>query len=341
MHKRDEDTEMEKRNVMGLNLKLLQISGIVAPTEIEASSFRFTLYKLNIICCYLIYFPVLSGQILATYRFWGDIDITTNCIFNLLGAFLCFAEATYARFNTREIAKLFETFRNKVMPKMSTVGLKERRNIIFDSANKKARQITLIVMVSLDVLVAVWIPTPFIKRLIEEHNNITNYEIEDENKWLNFCYIIWFPIDITMSPYFEIMYMTQCIVFIVATTYMKAVHTTVAAMMVHISAQFQILYTALENMDVIMFLADEKKNVGELRFLESRKLFRRAANMSLKDKPELIGLGSPFRQGVQEWKGSDNAVDIAIEDGETEKEDLLELTSYLENLVEYHQTIIE
>jgi hypothetical protein len=348
MQKQDEeDTEMEKRNVMGLNLKLLQISGIVVPSEIKASSFRMTLYQLCIICCYLIYFPILSGQILALYQYWGDIDVTTNCIFSLLGAFMCFAEATYARFNAREIAKLFETFRNQVMPKMSIVGLKEKQNIIFNSANKKARRITLILMVTLDVLVAVWIPAPFIKSLMEKHNNATNYETENEEKWLNFCYIIWFPFDITMSPYFEIIYLIECVVFIIATSYLKAVDTTVAAMMVHISAQFQILYTALEDMNAIIFLAEEekkKKNVGELPFLEPRNLFGRAANgsledeanESLEDETQLIGLGSPVRQGVQEWK----AIDIHIEDGGKEK-DLPELARYLANFVEYHQTVIE
>jgi hypothetical protein len=50
-HKKDEeDTEMGKQNVMGLNLKLLQISGIVVPTEVKASSFKMTLYNLYIIC---------------------------------------------------------------------------------------------------------------------------------------------------------------------------------------------------------------------------------------------------------------------------------------------------
>ncbi|PNF16561.1 hypothetical protein B7P43_G07181 [Cryptotermes secundus] len=228
---------------------------------------------------------------------------------------------------------------------MSTVGLKEKRNTIFDSANKKARQITVIVMITLDVMVAAWIPTPFIKRLMEEHNNATNYEIEDEKKWLNFCYIIWFPIDITKSPYFEIMYFMECIVFLIATTYRKALDTTVAAMMVHISAQFQILYTALEDMDAIMFLAEEeeekKKYVRELRFLESRKLSGRTENMSLGGEPQYTGLGSPVRHDIQEWKVCDNVVDTDIEDGWMEKEDLPELTRYLANFVEYHQTVID
>lgn len=325
---------------MSLNLKLLQVSGIVAPPEIKASSFRMTLYRLYFICCNIIYFPVLLGQILALYHFWGDIDVTTNSIFNLLGALMSFIEAAYARFNARQIAKLFETFENQVMPKMSSVGLKEKHYIIFDSAAKKARLVTLIFMAILDVMLVSWIPAPFIKHLKEENRNVTHHTT-DEIKWLNFCYIIWFPIDITMSPYFEIMYLIQCVVFIIATTYRKAIDATVAAMMLHISAQFEILYTALEDMDETVLFSEKETNGGELPFLEQRELFGRVAHTSLEDRLQLRGLGLPSRQGIHEWKATDNAINTDIKDEERGKEDLPQLAGYLANIVKYHQTIIE
>ncbi|XP_023724025.2 odorant receptor 85b [Cryptotermes secundus] len=98
-------------------------------------------------------------------------------------------------------------------------------------------------------------------------------------------------------------------------------------------------------MDAIMFLAEEeeekKKYVRELRFLESRKLSGRTENMSLGGEPQYTGLGSPVRHDIQEWKVCDNVVDTDIEDGWMEKEDLPELTRYLANFVEYHQTVID
>lgn len=321
----------EKQNVMSLNLKLLHISGIVAPTEFKASSFRMALYQLYFVSCYVIYLPVLTGQILAMYHFWGDIDITTNTIFNLLGALMSFTEAIYARFNSREIAELFETFQHRVMPKMSTVGSNERQDTTFDSAARKARLLTLIIVVTFDVMVITWIPAPFIKHLMEERHNTTDCKTENEKKWLNFCYIIWFPIDITMSPYFEIMYVTQCIVFIIAMTYLKAIDGTVVAMMVHISAQFDILYTALEDIDTIVFPAQE--DVGQL--------FARATNTSLKDELKLRDLDSPVRQSVQERKAISNAVVTDMKDDGTKNEGRPELEGYLANVIEYHQTVIE
>lgn len=338
---------MTKQNAMSLNLKLMHVAGIVVPPEIKVSSFRTALYKLYIACCYLVYVPVLSGQILAVYHFWGNMDITTNSLFTLLGALMSNIEATYSRFNTRNIAQLFETFQTKIVPKMSTVGLTEKKVKIFDLATKQARRITLIVMIVLDLMVAAWMLAPFIKHLMEEHNNVTNNEMEAESKWLNFCYIIWFPIDITVSPYFEIMYLMQCLVFIAGTTYLKAIDMSIAAMMVHISAQFEILYTVLEDIDTIISIPGEEekmKKVGEVRILDPRKLLGRETNMFL----EVVDDYKIRSMGSQEWKAVEargatecNAVKRDFKNREMKSEDFPELTCYLVNFVQYHQAVLK
>lgn len=330
-----EEKQTMKQNAMSLNLTLLYIAGIAVPPSVKPSTFKMTLYKAYVTCCYLVYLPVLSGQILALYHFWGNMDISTNNIFTLLGVFLCFTQATYAIFNSREIVELFHTFQNKVLTKMATVAFREKEKEIFDSATKKARRVTFTIMILMDMMVAVWFPAPFVKHLMEEHKNVTDNEIEDEKKWLNFCYIIWFPTDITVSPYFEIMYVMQCIVFIVGTLYVMAIDMTAAAMMVHISAQFQILYTALEQTDTIFSLAKEK-NVGKLQFLKPR-----AVNMSLKESNELTvtGAGSPAGRGPRECQTTD--VTGTLGNTETKNEDLPEVMRYLANFVDYHQAVIE
>ena len=339
MHKMAEkETETTNQNAMSLNLKLMYVAAIAVPPSVKANTYKMTAYVVYVICYYAAYFPILLGQILALYHFWGDMDICTNNIFTLLGGIVCYTEATYVRFNSREIVELFQTFQNKVVTKMSTVGFQERKTEIFDSATKKARRMTLIVMIILDVMVAAWIPAPFIKHLTEEHNNVTNNEIDDDKKWLNFCYIIWFPTDITVSPYFEIMYLLQCIVYIFATTYLKAIDITIGAMMVHISAQFEILYTALQDIDMILSVAEEKKkkNTGESRFVEPA-----VVNMCVEDSDKRLvtGVGTPAERGPQEWKTTYVRGNFGNTD--TKNEDLPEPMCYLANFVQYHQAVIE
>jgi hypothetical protein len=226
---------------------------------------------------------------------------------------------------------------------MSTVLLTEKKEDIFYSATRKARRITFTVMIISDLLAAAWMSAPFIKHLMEDSNNATNNEIGTERKWLNFCYIIWFPIDITVSPYYEIMYFMQCIVFIIATTYLKATDTCIASMMVHISAQFEILYTALKDIDIII-LEKKKKNAVDLRFFNPRKPFGRETNISLDefDDPQVKDVGTQKSKAVQTRRAIGcNSADMDFKDRQTENESFPELTSYLANFVQYHQDVIK
>lgn len=246
---------------------------------------------------------------------------------------MSFAEGAYAKLNSREIVELFETFQNKVVAKMTTVGFEDKKKEVFDSATKKARLMTCIMMITLDIMAISWIPAPFIRHLMEEHNNATNSEIEDEKKWLNFCYIIWYPFDITVSPYFEIMYLVQSLVYITGTTYLKAVDMTVGAMMVHISAQFEILFIALKDFDMILSTVEEEKN---LRFLQPRAVDECPEDC---DELEVTGADSPAERDPHER--TTTRVRGHAGKNRMKKEDLSEPTRYLAHFVQYHQAVIE
>jgi len=329
-----EEMETTQQNAMRLNLKLLRIAGIAMPPNLKPKTCRKFLNEVQVVCCQALYFPMFLGQVLALYHFWGDLDICTNNIFTFLGAVISYIEGAYAKFYAKEIVGLFETFQNKVVTKMTTVGFKGKKKEIFESATKKARLMTFIMMVILDIMAIAWIPGPFIRHFMEEHNNVTNNEIDDEKRWLNFCFIIWYPIDITVSPYFEIVYVIQTVIYMSGTTYLKAVDMTVGAMMVHISAQFEILCIALKDIDMIISAAEEKKK--ELRILQPR-----AVDVYIGDSNELpvTGAGSLAKRDPQECETTH--VRGHADNTEMKNEDFSEPTCYLAHLVQYHQAVIE
>jgi len=330
-----EEMETTQQNAMRLNLKLLRIAGIAMPPNLKPKTCRKFLNEVQVVCCQALYFPMFLGQVLALYHFWGDLDICTNNIFTFLGAVISYIEGAYAKFYAKEIVGLFETFQNKVVTKMTTVGFKGKKKEIFESATKKARLMTFIMMVILDIMAIAWIPGPFIRHFMEEHNNVTNNEIDDEKRWLNFCFIIWYPIDITVSPYFEIVYVIQTVIYMSGTTYLKAVDMTVGAMMVHISAQFEILCIALKDIDMIISAAEEKKK-KELRILQPR-----AVDVYIGDSNELpvTGAGSLAKRDPQECETTH--VRGHADNTEMKNEDFSEPTCYLAHLVQYHQAVIE
>jgi len=329
-----EETEKTQQNVMLLNLQLLRITGIAMPPNLKPNTCRKILNEVQVACFLALYLPLLLGQVLALYHFWGDLDICTNNMFTLLGGIISYCEGTYAKFHAKEIVELFEKFQHNVVTKMTTVGFKDKKKEIFDSATKKARLMTLIMIVTLDVMAVAWIPGPFIRHFMEEHKNVTNNEIDYEKRWLNFCFVIWYPIDFTVSPYFEILYVMQAVVYMMGAAYLMAVDMTVGSMMVHISAQFEILCFVLKDIDTILSAAEDKKK--ELWILQTR-----AVDVCLEDFDELPvrGPGS-FAEGDPQECETTRVRGLA---GNTEmkNEDFSEPTCYLAHVVQYHQTIIK
>jgi len=329
-----EEMETTQQNAMRLNLNMLRITGLVLPPKIKANTCRRFLKEIQVVCSYALYFPLFCGQILALYHFWGDLDICTNNIFTFLGAFICYFEGAYVKFHEKEIVGLFETFQNKVVTKMTTFGFKGEKREIFESATKRARLMTFIMMAALDIMAAAWIPAPFIRHFMEERNNVTNNEIDENKRWVNFCFVVWYPIDITVSPYFEIVYVIQTIIYLSATAYLKAVDMTAGVMMVHISAQFEIMCIALKDTDMIISAAEEKKK-------ESRILQPRALDVCIGHSDELpvTGAGFPVKRDAQECE----TIHVRGHAGNSEmkNEDFSEPTCYLAHLVQYHEAIIE
>jgi len=329
----EEEMETTQQNAMRLNLKLLRIAGIAMPPNLKPNTCRKILNEVQVVCFQVLYFPLFLGQLLALYHFWGDLDICTNNIFTFLGAVISHGEGAYAKFYAKEIVELFETFQNKVVTKMMIVGFKDKKKEIFDSATKKARLMTIIMIVTLDIMAVAWIPGPFIRHFMEEHKNVTNNEIDDEKRWLNFCFIIWYPIDITVSPYFEIVYVLQTVIYMIGTTYLKAVDMTVGAMMVHMSAQFEILCVALKDIDMIVSSAEGKM---ELRIMQPK-----AVDMCLEDSDELPVTGAGFLGELDPQECETTHVRGHAGNTEMKNEDFSEPTRYLAHLVQYHQAIIE
>jgi hypothetical protein len=330
----EEELKTTQQNAMPLNLTLLRIAGIAMLPKGTANACRKMLYKVQVVLFQVLLFPVTMGQFMALYHFWGDLDICTNNLFTLLAAIMTYAEGLYARINAREIKELFETFQNKVVTKMMAVDFKDKKKEIYEAATKKARLMTIIMIITLDFLPLTWIPVPFIRHFMEENKNLTNNEVDDGKKWLNFCFVIWYPIDITVSPYFEVVYLYQAMLYIMGTMYLQAVDLTVGAMMVHIAAQFEILCIDLKNIDKIISVAEEKKK-------ESRILQKSAVDVRLEDSDKFLvtDAGSPVERDAQVCE----TARVRGRDGNTEgeNEDLSDPTRYLAHFVQYHQTVIQ
>ena len=333
----EQNVQTSNEKAMALNLKLLKITGIIVPQNFRTSNFKMILHHLCILGTYIIYFPVFVGQILAIYHFWGEIDIFTKTLFNTLGGLMCYIEAMYGKINSKKISDLFLTFENTVLPKMTTVGLQEKNNEIFARAKKKAHKLTWTVMIIIDLMMLFWMPAPLINRLLQSPRNVTTYDYDgnDDKKWLDFCFVTWFPYNITISPYYEVMYVLQVLMFVIATGYMKSLDMTMISMLVHVSAQFEILHTALEDMDSI--LAAESHKISHVS--SSNNNYNLNEPRSYDTNTQDIKICS-ISEDIHDSNGTNSETEIFPRELNI-MEDTPEMKRYFVNFIQYHQALLK
>jgi hypothetical protein len=80
---------------LSLNLRLLAFSGIVEPPFVSGSLWKRSLFSLYMVTSITVFVPLLLGELLAFYHFWGDLVVITNNVFTLVGNVTFYGEALY------------------------------------------------------------------------------------------------------------------------------------------------------------------------------------------------------------------------------------------------------
>ena len=93
---------------LSLNLRLLAVSGIVEPPCVSGSYWKRSLFSLYMMALVLVYMPVLLGELLALYHFWGDLVVITNNVFTLVGNVTFYGEALYIVSRRKDFLRLVQ-----------------------------------------------------------------------------------------------------------------------------------------------------------------------------------------------------------------------------------------
>jgi hypothetical protein len=93
---------------LSLNLRLLEFSGIVEPPIVHGSFWKKFLFSLYMATSILVFTPILFGELLALYHFWGDLVVITNNVFTLVGNVTFYGEALYIIIRRRKFLMLMK-----------------------------------------------------------------------------------------------------------------------------------------------------------------------------------------------------------------------------------------
>ncbi|XP_069702881.1 odorant receptor 10-like [Periplaneta americana] len=236
---------------LSLNLRLLELSGIVEPPFVAGHRWRRSLFSLYMATSVLIFVPVLLGELLAFYHFWGDLVVITNNMFTIVGNLTFYGEALYIIARRAEFMRLAGQLQH-MLDNMPRAGAKQIE--IVGAAMRRSRTLTWSMVVAVYMVPFSWSVAPLFSMLLSGDEDVpqeTPLEAEDdvEEFWKSLISIMWLPIDATKSPVKELVYAGQAFVFLITASYYTSVNTVFVSFIVQVTGQFEALLTTISDMD--------------------------------------------------------------------------------------------
>ncbi|PNF29253.1 hypothetical protein B7P43_G10479 [Cryptotermes secundus] len=235
---------------LSLNLQLLALSGIVEPPFVSGSLWKRSLFSLYMVTSVLVFIPVLLGELLALYHFWGDLVVITNNVFTLVGNLTFYGEALYIIARRGEFMMLMKKLQD-MLEHMPRPGAEQK--MIAEKATKRSRVLTWSMLVMVYMVPFSWSMSPLVGMLFSNGEDIPEKSVllEDEVEafWKSLISVMWLPLHDIESPVKEIIYVCQVFVFLITATYYISVNTVFVSFIVQTTGQFEILLATVHEMD--------------------------------------------------------------------------------------------
>lgn len=244
-----QEMDQEHLGLMDVVRLELCVTGLIPTQAIASNRWRLKLFRWyqNLIMC--IYVPVMAGQILAMYHFWGDVDIVTDCAGTFFVFVACFFDYLYLIEHEKSILHVCELLEASPIPKVNTPHLVELYLGIVEGCRREIR-IVMRCFWGLALLGFIkWlIYNPVTELIVNRHFSNTSFADHDKPD-ASFVFIIWFPFDATWSPLFEVIYMFQSVLLFMAACHNICANSTFITFMVHAWGKLEIAESTMECME--------------------------------------------------------------------------------------------
>jgi hypothetical protein len=234
-----QEMDSQKLGLMDVVRLELCITGLIPTQGIAANRWRLKFFRWyqNLLLC--VYVPVMASQILAIYHFWGDVDIVTDCAGTFFAFVACFFDYLYLIEHEKGVLHVCELLEGNPVPKVNTPHLVKKYLAIVEGCRREIR-IVMRCFWGLAVIGGVkWLLyNPIHDLIVERH--FSNKTENDKKPNSDFVFIIWFPFDATWSPLFEVVYMFQSILLVMAACHNICANSTFITFMVHAWGKLEI-----------------------------------------------------------------------------------------------------
>jgi hypothetical protein len=245
-HEKEQVGHLTRLDLMGLQLKLLRLAGVLAPENVIRSAWKYKIFILVSTLYFLIYIPQLCSMLIAIYKYWGNIDMITKILFQIMFAADSVILTSYFIARGRQLALLFDMLETNFLVYMDNVVTPENKLEILKEASRKSVIMTrILVSIFLSVILG-WIFSPLVLKHIDKSEG--NYkENNSEELWKYYCYILWLPKELSEPSMYIIIYICQVLTVYISVSQYTSCNLIFFSLMFHISTHFKLLVSSFEN----------------------------------------------------------------------------------------------
>lgn len=243
-----QDMDSQQLGLMDVVRLELSITGLIPSPGITSNRWRLKFFRWyqNLILC--VYVPVMAGQVLAMYHFWGDVDIVTDCAGTFFAFVACFFDYLYLIEHEKGVLHVCELLEGNPVPKVNTPHLVQKYLGIVEGCRREIRLVMRCFWGLAMVGAIKWlIYNPVQDLIVDRH--FLNKTRNDNRPNADFVFIIWFPFDATWSPLFEVVYMFQSVLLVMAACHNICANSTFITFMVHAWGKLEIAESTMTCME--------------------------------------------------------------------------------------------
>jgi hypothetical protein len=343
----EEKDILSKLNSFKPLLILLNVSGMLPSLGTYCSRWKYQLYNIFSGVIFVSYIPLIIMQFIGIYKYSGNLTLLTVIIFQLAAYFDGMVNMAYFIYHRKRLLNMFYLTENKFNPFMEKVGIPEKQIDIIGRNKKFERNITTVAMGAFLADMCTWCVLPSIVRYLayfREEELETDAEAEEHLEY--FILVMWLPKNASMFPFYEMLHIFQFLsVWGVVGNY-AAGKLIIVSLFYHLSAQFRILSSAIEDIDVLC-----RTNVTEDEYRTfSEETTQNISSFSLTgdDKKRGNSILDLFEMGTQKPALEDCTSRISAtkmlartDVSSSTVEEFSSEVTYLTNCIRYHQNLLK
>jgi hypothetical protein len=204
---------------------------------------------------------------MGVYAFWGDLQIVSGIFFQVMVCVDGLVILIYFTYHRKYLIKIFGMLGTKFIPYLKKVGTSKKQDEIMRETVRFSNTVTKTVIIIYVVAVSAWSVFPFfVKNWLHEKEaeiaNCTNVRVHFEY----FVIATWLPDNALTFPMYEIIYACQFFYLLTMVANFTVGNMVFSLMFYGISMQFQLLATAIRDIDdICLDLTADFRSEGDKR----------------------------------------------------------------------------